>query len=334
MRVTGSVAVDVAVGLVFTYLVFSTLCSAVNEAVSQFFNRRGRELFSTINGLLGNTIAQERFWDHPLISGLIRSRNLKQTAEPFLSKSADEIKAKFRTKTFKDIVPSYISPSTFARVLLDITGKTSALVAPSGGDQSQAVGAQPASPGTEQQPTGPPPAPTDASVTTPGPVSIPAVDSIMTAAGADITRAEKEIEKWFNDTMDRLSGYYKRWTKRLLLIFAVIVVIAFNVNTIQLAQSLWREPAVRAGVVQSAQNPTNPSSQTAAGQQATTAVDQALNLPIGWSSSTWHVDDGQWVWTIVGWLLSIGAVSLGAPFWFGVFGRITSLRSTGPPPQT
>ena len=42
MRVTGSVAVDVAVGLVFTYLVFSTLCSAVNEAVSQFFNRRGR----------------------------------------------------------------------------------------------------------------------------------------------------------------------------------------------------------------------------------------------------------------------------------------------------
>ena len=51
---TGSVAVDVAVGLVFTYLVFSTLCSGVNEAVSQFVNRRGRELFDTINGLLGN----------------------------------------------------------------------------------------------------------------------------------------------------------------------------------------------------------------------------------------------------------------------------------------
>ena len=331
---TGSVAVDVAVGLVFTYLVFSTLCSAVNEAVSQFVNRRGRELFNTINGLLGNSTAEERFWNHPLISGLIRSRNLKQTAEPLLSKSADEIKTKFRTKTFKDIVPSYISPSTFARVLLDITGKTSALVAPPGEDQSQAVGGQAASPGAEQPPTAPPAPQSDAPVATPGPVSIPAVDSIITAAGADLARAEKEIEMWFNDTMARLSGYYKRWTQRLLLIFAVVVVVAFNVNTIQLAQSLWREPAVRAGVIQSAQNPTNPSSQSPTSQQAATAVDQALSLPIGWSSSTWHVDDGQWLWTIVGWLLSIGAVSLGAPFWFGVLGRITSLRSTGPPPKT
>ena len=207
-------------------------------------------------------------------------------------------------------------------------------MAPPGQDQSQAVGGQAVSPGAEQPPTDPPPPQADAPVTTPGPVSIPAVDSIITAAGADLARAEKQIEQWFNDTMDRLSGYYKRWTKRLLLIFAVVVVVAFNVNTIQLAQSLWREPAVRAGVVQSAQTPTNPSSQSPPSQQAATAVDQALNLPIGWSSSTWHVDDGQWLWTIVGWLLSIGAVSLGAPFWFGVLGRITSLRSTGPPPKT
>jgi hypothetical protein len=321
--VTGSVAVDVAVGLVFTYLVFSTLCSGVNEGISQFLNRRGRELFDTINALLGDKTIQERFWAHPLIAGLIRSRNLEATAKPFFTDGLEaKLETKLRTKTFRDIAPSYISPSTFAKVILDITGRTSAETPPPVTGPTATAGA-PADP-----------APTVMLPVVSGSVQIAAIDSIVRTAGADLSRAQDDIEKWFNDTMDRLSGYYKRWTKRLLLVLAVIIVIAFNVNTVQLAQSLWREPAVRSGVVQSAQNPTAPGGQTAASQQVQTSVDQALNLPLGWSSSTWHVDHGRWFWTIIGWLLSIAAVSLGAPFWFGVLGKVNSLRSTGPPPKT
>jgi hypothetical protein len=299
--VTGSVAVDVALGLVFTYLVFSTLCSGVNEALSRFMNRRGRELFDTINGLLGDVATQQQFWDHPLITGLFRSRNVKATNEKFIGNALDtKAKDGLRTKQFKDIAPSYISPSTFAKVLLDISGAA----APSIPEQPGVAAGLPAS------------------------IRIPAVEAIVKTV--DPTRVQAEIENWFNDAMDRLSGYYKRWTKRVLLVLSVLVVIAFNVNTIQLAQSLWREPAVRSGVVQAAQNPTNPGSPTAASQ----AINQAINLPLGWSSSTWHVNNGQWLWTIVGWLLSIGAISLGAPFWFGLLSKFNSLRSTGPPPTT
>ncbi len=322
---TGSAAVDVALGLVFTFLVFSTLCSGINESISQFLNRRGRDLFDTINALLEDTILQERFWAHPLIAGLIRSRNLKETAKPFFADGlSTKVETKLRTKTFRDIAPSYIAASTFARVLLDITGPAG--TPPTVAD-STAPGAAPA-----------PPAPIDPAATASpdaaAQIQIPAIDAIIRTAGADLSHAQAEIERWFNDTMDRLSGFYKRWSKRLLLGLAVVVVIAFNINTIQLAQSLWREPAVRSGIVQSAQNPTAPGGQTPTGQQVQTAVNEAFNLPIGWSSSNWHVDDGQWIWTIVGWLLSIGAISLGAPFWFGVLGKFNSLRSTGPPPKT
>jgi hypothetical protein len=320
--VTGSVAVDVALGLVFTYLVFSTLCSGINEGISQFLNRRGRELFDTINGLLDDKGLQERFWAHPLITGLIRSRNLKATAQPFFADGlATKVVTRLRTKTFRDIAPSYISASTFAKVLLDLTGRKSEPDA--GVPPAAAVPAGPVDPATPVM------LPVVADLT-----QIPAIDSIIRTAGADLSRAQAEIESWFNDTMDRLSGYYKRWAKRILLVLATVVVIAFNVNTIQLAQSLWREPAVRSGVVQSAQNPTAPGGQTAPSQQVQTATDQANNLPLGWSASTWHVDHGRWVWTIIGWLLSIAAVSLGAPFWFGLLGRFNSLRSTGPPPKT
>jgi hypothetical protein len=315
--VTGSVAVDVALGLVFTYLVFSTLCSGLNEALSRFMNRRGSELFDTINGLLGD-VASQKFWDHPLISGLLRSRNLKATNDKFLGNNVNTTaKEGLRTKTYRDIAPSYISPSTFAKVLLDLTDTPPQAAPPAAAAAQQpvlAVGDQPV-------------APAEAAA-----VRIPAIDAIVKTV--DPARVQAEIEKWFNDAMDRLSGYYKRWTKRVLLALAVVVVIAFNVNTIQVAQSLWREPAVRAGVVQAAQNPTNPGTATTPNQQVNTAVNQTLNLPIGWSSSTWHVDHGQWLWTIVGWLLSIGAVSLGAPFWFGLLGKLNSLRSTGPPPTT
>jgi hypothetical protein len=319
--VTGSVAVDVALGLVFTYLVFSTVCSGVNEALSRFMNRRGRELFDTINGLLGDVATQQQFWDHPLITGLLRSRNLKATNEKFLGNALDtKAKDGLRTKQYKDIAPSYISPSTFAKVLLDISGTAGA--APAATAAAPAAAATPAAEAAtvSDQPV--------VEATAPPSIRVPAVEAIVKTV--DPTRVQAEIEKWFNDAMDRLSGYYKRWTKRVLLALSVLVVIAFNVNTIQLAQTLWREPAVRSGVVQAAQNPANPGSQSASSQ----AVNQAINLPLGWSSSTWHVENGEWLWTIVGWLLSIGAISLGAPFWFGLLNRLTSLRSTGPPPTT
>jgi hypothetical protein len=36
---------------------------------------------------------------------------------------------------------------------------------------------------------------------------------------------------------------------------------------------------------------------------------------------------------IAGWLLTIGAISLGAPFWFDTLSRFSRLRSSGKPEQ-
>ena len=347
--VTGSVAVDVALGLVFTYLVFSTVCSGVNEALSRFMNRRGRELFDTINGLLGEVATQQQFWNHPLIKGLLQSRNLEATNEKFMGNALD-------TKA-KDGVRTSSTKTSHRRTSRHRHSPRSCSTSPAPSQPHRPRRSrrspqphrphQPRHPPPSTQPHRPrhPPRSTPphraaparcrrrhpdhpVGAAQPDLIRIPAVEAIVKTV--DPTRVQAEIENWFNDAMDRLSGYYKRWTKRVLLVLSVIVVVAFNVNTIQLAQSLWREPAVRAGVVQAAQNPTNPASSTASSQ----AINQAINLPIGWSSSTWHVDDGQWLWTIVGWLLSIGAISLGAPFWFGLLGKFSSLRSTGPPPTT
>src|SRR5579859_5712786 len=71
---SGSVAFEVGLGLVFTYLVFSSICSGFNEAIARVVNSRGTNLFKTVNALIDDVGLAKAFWSHPLIIGLMRSR--------------------------------------------------------------------------------------------------------------------------------------------------------------------------------------------------------------------------------------------------------------------
>jgi len=75
----------------------------------------------------------------------------------------------------------------------------------------------------------------------------------------------------------------------------------------------------------------------------------ALRLPIGWncsdeeaqqnsSSNTKNAeakdsDDQPWYVTLIGWLITAIAVSLGAPFWFDTLNKLVNLRSSGRKPE-
>ena len=59
-------------------------------------------------------------------------------------------------------------------------------------------------------------------------------------------------------------------------------------------------------------------------------------VPLGWSAATApNAQDGPWRWPLklLGLLLSIGAATLGAPFWYRVLDRVGTLRNTGRPPS-
>ena len=58
------------------------------------------------------------------------------------------------------------------------------------------------------------------------------------------------------------------------------------------------------------------------------AVDIALEtLPLGWDGMP--DDFVGWFKTVLGWLITIAAVSLGAPFWFDLLGKVANLRGAG-----
>jgi hypothetical protein len=184
---------------------------------------------------------------------------------------------------------------------------------------------------------------------------------LVNRAGNDLDRWRKEIEHWFDDKMDRVSGWYKRRTKPLLFAIGLILVGVLNVDSVLLAKTFYTQPALRDSVVAAAERASQTGGQPdackppSANEQADpVACAQAeldavkdLNIPIGWPTAFWkwgkwggftkearvpHKPVEGWI-KIAGLLITAFALTLGAPFWFDLLNKFINFRATGSPPS-
>jgi hypothetical protein len=175
----------------------------------------------------------------------------------------------------------------------------------------------------------------------------------------------RNLENWFNDAMNRVGGWYKRWTQRVLLILATLLVLIANADTVMLVQQLSANSALRASLVAAAEDAVRTLPRPSGAEPASSASEpgtnpgetkrdettiqyvlqktQSLQLPVGWSldpkdpryfrSPEFSLDFADWAfYKIFGLLVSILAVSMGAPFWFDTLSKFVNLRSAGTPP--
>jgi hypothetical protein len=156
-----------------------------------------------------------------------------------------------------------------------------------------------------------------------------------------IEQAQKEIESWFNNFMDRASGWYKRYARIWAIVLGMIVALAFNADSVQLTTSLWENQNLRAQVVAQA---TDLLQQQVSDEGATLDAQQAeqilanLGLPIGWqpenlpsqNSDNYALD---WFVKVLGWFVTGLAISQGSSFWFDLLNRIVKVRDSGTRPK-
>lgn len=181
-------------------------------------------------------------------------------------------------------------------------------------------------------------------------------------AGDDLDRLRSQIEGWFNDAMDEMTVLYKRLSRYVMVILGILLAASLNVDSVQLAKFLWLSPATAMGLVDVAgQLPQPPGNKDAApvtapaGTPAATAPDHSaqdiaaaqtalikirtLKLPIGWENTApadaapQNATGSAALWNTlsmhaVGWLLTAVAISLGAPFWYGLMQNLLSIRSS------
>jgi hypothetical protein len=202
--------------------------------------------------------------------------------------------------------PSYIPSRTFAMALLDI-------VSPTTPDRDRTLDDLKA--GIEKLPT-----------------SMQVTFRVLLAeAGHDIERFKAQLEIWFNSTMERVSGWYKRKTQAVQLALALFIVVIGNVDSVRIARSLAGvNSPLRDSIKTAAQSFVNQGlPKGSAGAQLTAATEAIGNLalPIGWTGNAFGPI------TILGWLATALAASLGAPFWFDLLNRFVNIRASGKAPE-
>ncbi|NET37089.1 MAG: hypothetical protein F6K19_34540 [Cyanothece sp. SIO1E1] len=159
--------------------------------------------------------------------------------------------------------------------------------------------------------------------------------------GNGMLQLQSEVETWFNDSMDRASGVYKRNSRGIALLIGFLIAVTINADTLHIVHRLSTDPALRTTIIQA-------TDQVTAGDPATFEQDletmrqvaqenlEQLPLPIGHSQVILQQQAAAevgWQFPVpkryLGWLLTGIAISMGASFWFDLLSRVMKVRGTG-----
>jgi len=464
-----SAILEVAIGIIFVWIVLSLATIQIQEWISTRLDKRAKDMEASIHEMLANPDLKAQFYDHPVIRGLTaKKRNAPSSIPPWFYKYP--ILRGFTKEKRK--LPSYIPAQQFARTMFDIamTANTESSIIQQGilrlrddlynsknltvqqaaieelnllSDLARSAAATEA--GTaitnrtlallkdrtehfvenfkqkypniplddavlskikdglksalEQAPQlkaamddvvnqQPPVDPADSalskvrhgvaalSVISPQmhqslSTLLMNVEEYATEKEKHLAQARQDVEKWFDDSMDRVSGVFKRYSQRMAFIIGFLVALVLNVDSINLTLYLWRDPSIRQALAAQASKYEIPQNELQNNpQQAFQQVsDQfiGLNLPVGWginASNGAVYQDGNCqlfpgdnqsfgipvlgvnkcivpplsstqtnlVVKLAGIFLTAIAAMQGAPFWFDMLKRLVNLRGTGPNP--
>ena len=370
-------SIEVAAGLVFIYLTMSMFATIANEAMEGLFKNRARNLEQGLMEILCDPLPPRKdggrsdyllhrydmlkaFYDHTLITSLYRGHYIVPHKRKFWAAGQ---------------LPSYLPSGHFAVVLLD-------LVAAQGGQDSTGdLRLDTIMAGTRKIRN----------------VRVAQmVQFAVNNSDGDVDKARQFLELWFNATMERAAGWYKRRTQKFTFFVALAACITLNVNTVVIADYLFLYPNVRK--LELAQIETASASAPATSVEEDVGKLKTLNdigLPLGWNRltiatmqhlfnysvspaqdirssgtvkpagfsgnvSAWPGVVAKWssylagqageiyhgkadladnflvkladmLTLFLGWVMTALAITLGAPFWFDVLGKLMVLRSTVKP---
>ena len=349
----GSVVLDVAIGMAFVYLLLSLIASVVQEMLAAFMQLRAANLERGLRSLFsGDSLSAEMdlvdsLYDHGLVRGLYSDpvRDSKKVPSRF-RKTMDAVRLQARRLIGISpdkplgiaanplLLPSYIPSRTFALAMIDILNAKKEEGEAAMRSIANALAKHKNKAGQ-------------------------ALLTLAIDARGDIKVFESNLEQWYNDAMDRVSGLYKRYTQRALIVLGLLLAIVFNVSSVRVARTFWlgrdaRQTMVNAAGNYAKEHPTAgkepepadagkfrdrlQSDVDAFNQVTTTAL-----LPLGWKHPL-HFYGNYFrvapkdaalraVTLLAGWLVTALAISFGAPFWFDTLNKFMVVRSTVKPQE-
>ncbi|MEH2236250.1 hypothetical protein [Nostoc sp.] len=378
------VVVDITIGLVFIYLILSLLASEIQELIATCLQWRAKHLKNSIELLLAGgseteesdiTKAKklvETLYNDPLINTL--NQQGKEKVERQFREIIKSIDKKGLGK--KQSGPSYLPSETFAITLLDILRiphlinyvkhpskefKTNLhMILASYKELKTGINDQNSeSYKTIQKIYG------DIDqklidfvndeLTNEVPDNLIKSLAVIAQRGrikiGDLTEEmnqfKNEVETWFDRSMDRASGVYKRNAKGVAILIGISIAISTNTDTFHLVKRLSQDSVIRSTITQSAIKGSDYIKDPEARREIEKLLENA-SVPIGWqninqqfelldtkdsnSRNVLLIRSWQGFKLICGWIVSGLAIAMGAPFWFDILNKVINVRNAGPKP--
>lgn len=287
---------DIWISLAGLFALVALLCTGLTECVEAWRKQRAVLLHGAIRMLLGDGSGAvgtllRIFYEHPAINPLYEGRY----APP-----------RTRGRVAPVRLPSYIPARSFALAVLDI--------AAAGGAPSQVPG--------------PPKGALLARAREYGACLGPSLAAsqlrlLLDTHGADENAVVDALARWYDTAMERLSGRYKRRTLWIGFASGALLAAVLNIEPLTIANSLRQGSVQTAAVAQALQ-------QGPATPERVAAELARLDLPVGWRGHS-PFDGAYLRGQLPGWLVTGLAAMLGAPFWFDLLNRLTTVRASVKP---
>jgi hypothetical protein len=222
--------------------------------------------------------------------------------------------------------PSYVPPDVFAATVLDMLSKASASKPRTFDEIQLAVQALPE--GSLKK----------------------SLISLLEQGGRTVEGFKGALQTWFDQHMDRVTGWYKRKVQLITLGVGLALAVAIDADTLSIVNALSKDSALRSAMVAQAQmyatqNP-GPAGNAGTDQSAELGKrlevvkqrfgeSSSLGVPIGFDRwpPTWPDRMAKGRQGLLGWILTACAISLGAPFWFDMLSKVVSIRASGKTPD-
>lgn len=109
-------------------------------------------------------------------------------------------------------------------------------------------------------------------------------------AEGKLAQIRANAEKWFDDTMDRAAGWYKRSAQFWAFYLGLILALFFNLDTVEIASRLWVQPTLRHSLIRAAETyqleDINAQDEAPNPVETITRLQSSLtglHLPVGWA---------------------------------------------------